>query len=210
MKVLVSCRYCSCVVFSCLPLRRHLTILLTVGDGTFGFPVRRPSEAVESLTDGLGGPSYKWLSGHGDQYNAMPARCVSKLLRIKKPGRNRVSVSRCLSIPTPKAGDSAGTPGSLRTSRLKSSLRHRQSLATTSVRCAQHLPATEILHSTERLRSRELEQRLRVFASVHHLDRRRSATLVDPYEITFLSQRCCWGTFSTAIPRHVCSVATRA
>ena len=32
---------------------------LAAENGTFGDPVRRPSEAVESLTDGLGGPSYE-------------------------------------------------------------------------------------------------------------------------------------------------------
>ncbi len=42
---------------------------LAAENGTFGDPVRRPSEAVESLTDGLGGPSYKCAGGSRHRYN---------------------------------------------------------------------------------------------------------------------------------------------
>ena len=51
---------------------------LAAENGTFGYRVRRPSEAVESVTDGLGGPSYKWVRDHGDRYSAAPMGFLKK------------------------------------------------------------------------------------------------------------------------------------
>ena len=42
---------------------------LAAENGTFGYRVRRPSAAVESVIDGRGGPSYKWVSDHRDRYS---------------------------------------------------------------------------------------------------------------------------------------------
>ena len=46
-------------------------IPLAAEDGTFWDSVRRPSEAVESSTDGLGGPSYKRVSSDRERPDSL-------------------------------------------------------------------------------------------------------------------------------------------